>query len=242
MPKIVKNHLVNRASGLYSQGKPEKAKKPKEIKAGSKKQTGGTEKNKIAPGLKQLVRSIEGLKFDPENARKHPERNMEAIKQSLATYGQVKPIVVRESNSVVVAGNGTLQGAIDLGWTEIAALTVDMSDIEAAGFGLADNRTAELAKWEFEVVAKLDKLLQEANHPSIGWSADELEVLREADWTPPPISDDERKEGSTSVSFTTDSEKETLSKALEKAKEVWGPLKSGPLVTRVLLEWLDSRE
>lgn len=146
--------------------------------------------NKIASSLKSLLVDIVSLTPDPNNARTHPERNMISIMQSLQMYGQVKPIVVRRDKMIIVAGNGTYEAATRLAWTQIAASIVDMTDVEAAGYGLADNRSAELAKWDFEVVARLDQLLLEAGHASIGWSLDELEVLRAADWQPPPIIDD----------------------------------------------------
>lgn len=147
--------------------------------------------NKIAQALRvaKLVHPVDKFTLDPENARVHPERNLESIRSSLELYGQLKPIVVRKETMVVVAGNGTLTCAMALGWTEIAAVIIPMTEVEAAGYGIADNRTAELAKWDFEVIARLDKLLQEAGHESIGWSKDELEVLRSADWTPPAIDD-----------------------------------------------------
>lgn len=144
-------------------------------------------KNHITPGLKALAVSIAKLIPDPNNAREHPERNMRAIMLSLAQFGQAKPLVVRKTDNVVIAGNGTLEAAKLLGWTKIAANVVDYSSADAIGLGLADNRTAELAKWNFETVARLDKLLQEAEQCPVGWTSDELEVLRAAEWTPPPI-------------------------------------------------------
>lgn len=143
-----------------------------------------TPKNHIHDGLASSVVDIASLVPDPLNARIHPERNMAAIKDSLCSYKQVKPVVVRADKRIVVAGNGTLEAAKQLGWTKIAATVVDMDDVQAAGYGLADNRSAELAKWDFEIVARLDRLLLEAGQVSVGWSLDELEVLRAADWTP----------------------------------------------------------
>lgn len=144
-------------------------------------------KHKIAPALKGMTVKIDKLVPDPENARLHPERNLAAIKDSLRLYGQVKPVVVRKATNVIVAGNGTVEAAKALGWTEVAAVFVNMNEVEAAGYGLADNRTAELAKWDFEVVARLDKLLLAAEHAVVGWSNEELEVLRATDFTPPPL-------------------------------------------------------
>lgn len=144
-------------------------------------------KHRIVPALKGMVVKIDELVPDPENARLHPERNLAAIKDSLRLYGQVKPVVVRKATNVIVAGNGTVEAAKALGWTEVAAVFVNMNEVEAAGYGLADNRTAELAKWDFEVVARLDKLLLAAEHAVVGWSNEELEVLRATDFTPPPL-------------------------------------------------------
>jgi ParB-like chromosome segregation protein Spo0J len=140
------------------------------------------EANKIAESLLPLVTDIDSLVPDPDNARVHGERNMQAIQHSLAKFGQVKPIVVRQSTRVVLAGNGTLAAARSLGWTKIAASFVEMSDADAAAYGLADNRTAELAAWDFEVVARLEKLINEGKEVReagmVGWSHDEILALR----------------------------------------------------------------
>jgi hypothetical protein len=144
-------------------------------------------KYQIAPAIMSMAVPIESVVSDPNNANSHPDRNIDSIRQSLLTYGQVKPIVVRSATRVVVAGNGTLEVAKALGWTQIAAAFIDMNEVEAIGYGIADNRTANLAKWNFEVLARLDKLLLEAGHPTIGWSTDELSVLRSAEWTPPTV-------------------------------------------------------
>lgn len=142
--------------------------------------------NRISDSLKPLVVDIHTLVPDPMNARLHPERNMQAIQESLSLYGQLKPIVVRRADRVVVAGNGTLEAAKALGWTKIAANIVEMDAVSAAGYGLADNRTAELARWDNEIVARLDQLLEDAEHPQVGWTLEELTALRTIDWTPPP--------------------------------------------------------
>lgn len=179
--------LVNRgASGLLHKLKKVPGEIEPENGDADAKLTRSVAKQRIAPGLEKLKVPIDSLVPDPDNARVHPENNLESIRESLRQYGQVKPIVVRKSNRVVVAGNGTLEAAKSLGWREIAAVVVDMNDVEAAGYGLADNRTAELAKWDFEVVARLDKLLRGVGQNPVGWSDDELAVLRAEVWEEPP--------------------------------------------------------
>jgi site-specific DNA-methyltransferase (adenine-specific) len=102
--------------------------------------------------------AVGDLQFDPANARTHGEDNLAAIRASLRAYGQRKPVVVNRRTGLVEAGNGTLQAALSLGWTHVAALFVDDDPTAAAGFSIADNRTAELADWSKEA---LDKLLRD---------------------------------------------------------------------------------
>ena len=98
--------------------------------------------------------SIDKLLLDPANARKHGKKNLDSIKGSLAKFGQQKPIVVNAEN-VVVAGNGTLQAAKELGWKEINIVRTDLKGSDITAFGIADNRTSELAEWDDDVLKEL---------------------------------------------------------------------------------------
>jgi 16S rRNA G966 N2-methylase RsmD len=114
--------------------------------------------------------NINSLTPDPANARKHDGKNLKAIASSLEKFGQRKPIVVTP-DSIVVAGNGTVEAAKSLGWTEIAIARtpVGWTWDQIKAFALADNRTAELAEWDDKVLA--DQLLElDAN----GWELEEL--------------------------------------------------------------------
>ena len=113
--------------------------------------------------------SITDLFLDPKNARKHSARNLEAIAASLEKFGQRKPIVVHRG--VVLAGNGTLEAAKSLGWTEIDVAEVpdDWDNDTAKAYALADNRTAELAEWDESELAKQLLELQDAD-----WDITEL--------------------------------------------------------------------
>jgi site-specific DNA-methyltransferase (adenine-specific) len=97
---------------------------------------------------------IDKLKFDPTNARKHSNVNLSAIAESLKQFGQRKPIVITTEN-VIVAGNGTVEAARLLGLTDVDVVRVpkDWSADQVKAFALADNRTAELAEWNPEVLS-----------------------------------------------------------------------------------------
>jgi DNA modification methylase len=136
------------------------------------------------------------LSSDPSNARKHGEKNIETIVASLKRFGQQKPIVIDSSN-VVRAGNGTLEAARSMGWTEINCVRTDLKGSDAIAYAIADNRTAELAEWDDDVLAAtLNGLL--ADDPDLldaaGFDEDELAALLgelEGDGTTGEIEEDE---------------------------------------------------
>ncbi len=133
----------------------------------------------IHPELRHLATPLDSLTPDPINARLHDSRNIESIARSLQHYGQRTPIVVRREGRIILKGNGTAEAARSLGWTQIAAVFVDDDDATAAGYAIADNRTAELATWD---VDQLDRTLSEFDLSAVdvGFSGEDLEALRES--------------------------------------------------------------
>lgn len=109
---------------------------------------------------------MDAVRPDAENARRHSDRNLRAIRASLERHGQQKAIVASEDGTVL-AGNGTLAAVKDLGWREVAVTTFERhageTDEEYRArcieYALADNRTGELAEWHPDVLhAQLDYL------------------------------------------------------------------------------------
>ena len=104
--------------------------------------------------MKVIRRKLTELKNDPANARKHSARNIKAIKDSLEVFGQQKPIVI-DTRGVIIAGNGTYQAASDLNWDDIDVVETKLDPAHAQAFGIADNRTSELAEWDNVVLNEL---------------------------------------------------------------------------------------
>lgn len=124
-------------------------------------------------------RLISELTFDGNNARKHSIKNIESIKTSLKEFGQRKNIVI-DTKGKVLAGNGTLESAKALGWTHIYCSVADLTEVEAKAFAIADNRTAELAEWDDEVLAKsLEDLAADSDHwlEALAFDEKDLEKL-----------------------------------------------------------------
>jgi len=144
----------------------------------------------IVDDLKSLAVPLDSLVQDPSNARKHSERNIESIANSLRLFGQRRAIVVQRNGRIVRAGNGTLQAARKLGWTEIAAVMVDDDNATAMQFAIADNRTAELAEWDDETLGLLLDGFDQEIRDSIGFNEEEFNQLM-ADLTPKEVTEDE---------------------------------------------------
>lgn len=112
---------------------------------------------------------LDQLAADPKNVRTHDAKNIQAIARSLDAFGQRKPLVVARANGgslVVIAGNGTLEAARALGWSEIVVSEVpaDWDADKARAYAIADNRTAELADWNKVTLASAMLELE-----AVGW-------------------------------------------------------------------------
>ncbi len=91
----------------------------------------------------------------------NPRRNddaVEAVAASIAEFGFKNPIIIDRDN-VIVAGHTRLEAAKRLHIRAVPCIVVDdLSDEQIKAFRLADNKTAELASWDF---GKLEQELSE---------------------------------------------------------------------------------
>lgn len=149
-------------------------------------------KHGIDPQLVHMAVPIADLTPDPRNARLHDERNIKSVMASYAKHGQRKPIVVQlksddGTKNVIRAGNGQTEAARRLGWDHIAAIVIDESDVDAIAYALRDNRTAELAEWNLEVLGESLRVLEDegVTLSDVGWETYEAAPLLAAEWAPP---------------------------------------------------------
>jgi hypothetical protein len=132
--------------------------------------------------------AIDSIQLDPANLRRHPDRNLAKIKGSLVRFGQQRPILV-DGRGIVLAGNGTLTAARELGWTQIQILRTNLTGSEATAYAIADNRTAEVAEWDSAALAEVLNALRAEDADladASGFSLNELAALVSGD---PPTSE-----------------------------------------------------
>jgi DNA modification methylase len=135
----------------------------------------GSSAPRIAPQLRALAVPIDSVELHPRNPRLG---DVAAVAASLTRFGQQKTIVVQRSTGFVVAGNHVLRAALSLGWTEIAANVEDLDDAEAIAFMLADNRTADLGRYDDGLLAAILSEQQAAdNLAATGYDSDAVAAL-----------------------------------------------------------------
>ena len=204
---------------------------------------------------------IEHLQFDPKNVRKHSHKNLEAIKSSLRKFGQVKPIVVYRG--VVVAGNGTLMAAQDLGWKQIDVVEIpdDWDEEKVKAFAIADNRTSELANWDTELLnLQLEELKEFGYHlEDVGFNeqdvsnmirVNELKTAGALDpfdeWKGMPDFDSEDKVAAfrVAISFPTEQDADDFFKMLDRPKKsaLWWPSNDGHIGSTVKMQYINDGE
>ncbi|WP_457938374.1 site-specific DNA-methyltransferase [Mesorhizobium sp. 10J20-29] len=88
-----------------------------------------------------------------QNARTHSKAQIRQIANSITKFGFTNPLLIDENNAVL-AGHGRLAAAKQLELREVPCLRYDhMSDADKRAYRIADNRIAEKAGWDKEILA-----------------------------------------------------------------------------------------
>lgn len=88
-----------------------------------------------------------------KNARTHSDRQVDQIAASIREFGFTSPILAGGDN-VIVAGHGRLMAARKLGMETVPVVVLDhLTPQQRRALALADNKIAENAGWDFELVA-----------------------------------------------------------------------------------------
>ena len=118
---------------------------------------------------------------------KNPRRNdkaVEAVARSIREFGFRQPIVV-DAAGVIVVGHTRYKAALKLGLKTVPVhVAADLTPQQARAYRLADNRTAETAEWDVDLLPiELGELRDEgADLKLLGFTDKELgEYLREFD-------------------------------------------------------------
>lgn len=102
------------------------------------------------------------------NPRIIPQAAVDAVARSIQAFGFRQPIVV-DKDGVILAGHTRYRAAQQLGMAEVPVVwQTDITDIQARGYRIADNKVAELSAWDRDALDTEVKELADLGDIDIG--------------------------------------------------------------------------
>jgi DNA modification methylase len=96
---------------------------------------------------------LKSLKKSHRNARTHSKKQIELVANSFGEFGVINPLVV-DSQNRIVAGHARAEAAQSIGLRVVPVIRVtNLNEIQLRAYMLADNRIAEGAGWNRELLA-----------------------------------------------------------------------------------------
>jgi len=113
------------------------------------------------------------------NARTHSPEQVAAVARSIQRFGFTNPVLI-DAEGGIVAGHGRVMAAKSLGMGQVPCLRVGwLTEAEKRAYVLADNKLAELAGWDDELLAGELRALQDDGFEIelTGFNGDEIDEL-----------------------------------------------------------------
>lgn len=129
-----------------------------------------------------------------ENNPRHNDEAVDMVAKSIQDFGFRYPILV-DKNNVIISGHTRLKASYKLGLSKVPVMIADdLTDDKVKALRLVDNRTSEVASWDFDLLQKeLDAIEMDMNQYKFDY--DELMVGSEEDIVEdnPPEPDEENE-------------------------------------------------
>lgn len=138
-------------------------------------QTGAKARPKNAVAMKVELRKVSELRPYARNPR-ITDKAVDAVAASIVEFGFRQPIVV-DSKGVIVCGHARYKAAKKLGLEKVPVhVAGDLSKTQITAYRIADNKTAELAEWDYDALAAEIAELKDAEVDlgTLGFDAEEL--------------------------------------------------------------------
>lgn len=108
-------------------------------------------------------RRLDDLAPHPRNARTHSRKQITKIAASIEQFGFTNPVLT-DAESRIVAGHGRVEAAKLLGLEQVPTIRLDhLSEEQLRAYVIADNKLAEIAGWDREMLAIELQYLSEIN-------------------------------------------------------------------------------
>jgi DNA modification methylase len=137
--------------------------------------------NDFAPKMADHIelKKVDELIPYSKNARLHSEAQVAQIAASIIEFGFTNPVLI-DGEKGIIAGHGRLMAAKKLGLKEVPVVVLDhLSETQKKAYSIADNKLAENAGWDEEILASelADLKDENFNLDLIGFEDQELEKI-----------------------------------------------------------------
>jgi DNA modification methylase len=103
--------------------------------------------------LEIIDQNVDALRPYARNARTHSKKQIRQIAESIRKFGFTNPVLVDAANGII-AGHGRVEAAKLLGITQVPTVALTgMTPAEVRAYIIADNKIAENAGWDKELLA-----------------------------------------------------------------------------------------
>lgn len=117
------------------------------------------------------------LKSYKDNAKKHPQEQIEQIKQSIQEFGFNDPIAIDEDN-IVIEGNGRLVSALQLGLDKVPCIRlIGMTLEQKRAYVLVHNKLTMNSDFDLDILAGELSKITEYDMSEYGFDLDIEEVI-----------------------------------------------------------------
>ena len=107
----------------------------------------------MQPKERIVYRTLDNIEPYDGNPRQN-DAAVEAVANSIREFGFRSPIVV-DADGTIIAGHTRYKAAKALGMDEVPVLVAaDLTPEQVNAYRLADNKTAELAEWDMDLLAQ----------------------------------------------------------------------------------------
>lgn len=145
---------------------------------GATQRKAATVKPKSIPKLKPTYWDLHDITPYDKNPRFNEEA-IELVAKSIELYGFLVPIVVG-SDGVIAAGHTRYEASKLLGLTDVPVIIADhLTKDQLDAFRLADNKVAEKASWDYDMLSEEIARLSELgfDFTEQGWTAEEIDCM-----------------------------------------------------------------
>lgn len=101
--------------------------------------------------MQTIMKKLSDIQPYPKNAKKHDERQIKNVAESIKQYGFVQPIVI-DKDGIIVIGHCRALAAKKLGIKEVPCVCVDdLTPEQVDALRLVDNKSNE-SEWDFDLL------------------------------------------------------------------------------------------